>query len=48
MAAERSVEALTAVEAAQELARLAAEIEAHDAAYYQDDMPLISDADYDA
>ena len=48
MAADRSVEALTAAEAAQELARLAAEIEEHDAAYYQDDAPLISDADYDA
>ena len=48
MAAERSVEALTAAEAAQELARLAAEIEEHDAVYYQDDAPLISDADYDA
>jgi len=34
-------------EAADEHARLAAEIAAHDAAYYQDDAPKVSDADYD-
>ena len=48
MTANMPVEALNAAEAKQELARLAAEIEAHDAAYYQDDAPLVSDADYDA
>ena len=48
MAANRPVEALSAAQAEQELARLAAEIGAHDAAYYQNDAPLISDADYDA
>jgi DNA ligase (NAD+) len=48
MAANMPVEALSAAQAEQELARLAAEIGAHDAAYYQNDAPLISDADYDA
>ena len=42
------VEELTAAQAADELARLADEIAAHDAAYYQNDAPLISDAEYDA
>ena len=35
-------------EAADELARLADEIARHDLAYYQDDAPAISDAEYDA
>ena len=48
MSADTPVEALSEAEAERELARLAAEIEGHDAAYYQDDVPLISDADYDA
>jgi len=48
VAANMPVEALSAAQAEQELARLAAEIGAHDAAYYQNDAPLISDADYDA
>ena len=39
---------LSADEAAAELARLAAEIASHDAAYYQQDAPEISDAAYDA
>jgi DNA ligase (NAD+) len=40
--------ALTETEAAAELARLAAEIARHSAAYHGEDAPLISDADYDA
>ncbi len=39
---------LTPDEAAEELARLAAEIAAADAAYYNDDAPDITDAQYDA
>lgn len=42
------IAALTEVEAAAELARLAAEIARHSAAYHGEDAPLISDADYDA
>ena len=42
------IEDLTEQQAAAELAQLAAEIASHDAAYYQQDAPLISDADYDA
>jgi DNA ligase (NAD+) len=34
-------------DAAEEHARLAAEIAAHDAAYYQEDAPKVSDAEYD-
>ena len=39
---------MTQAEAAAELARLAAEIAHHDAAYHQHDAPEISDAEYDA
>lgn len=42
------VETLTEREAADELARLAAEIAEHDRRYYQDDAPTVSDAEYDA
>ena len=48
MAADIAVEDLSPEQAALELERLAGEIAAHDAAYYQNDAPLISDADYDA
>jgi len=41
-------EALTEAQAATELARLAEEIARHSSAYYQEDAPKISDADYDA
>ncbi|MAF46679.1 MAG: NAD-dependent DNA ligase LigA [Rhodospirillales bacterium] len=43
-----AVDQLTDPEAAAELAALADELAAHDRAYYQDDAPAISDADYDA
>ncbi|WP_453958282.1 NAD-dependent DNA ligase LigA [Amorphus suaedae] len=42
------VDTLTAVEAAEEHARLADEIRAHDKRYYQKDAPTVSDAAYDA
>jgi DNA ligase (NAD+) len=42
------VAALTEPQAAAELARLAAEIAAHDRRYYQEDAPAVSDAKYDA
>jgi DNA ligase (NAD+) len=42
------VASLTEAQAGVELERLAAEIARHDAAYYQNDAPTISDADYDA
>ena len=42
------VDTLTAAEARAELKRLAAEIARHDALYYQEDAPSISDAAYDA
>lgn len=45
---ETPVEDLSAEQAADELAALAAEIAAHDQAYYQEDAPLVSDAEYDA
>ena len=43
-----NVETLTEIEAAAELERLAREMAEHDARYYNDDAPTISDADYDA
>jgi DNA ligase (NAD+) len=42
------VEALTEEQARAELARLAAEIAEHDRRYYQEDAPIITDAEYDA
>lgn len=42
------VDALTEADARLELARLATEITLADAAYYQDDEPHLSDAEYDA
>src|SRR5256714_9783788 len=39
---------LTKAQAKVELKRLALELERHDKAYYQDDAPKISDAQYDA
>ncbi|MCE2509947.1 MAG: NAD-dependent DNA ligase LigA [Alphaproteobacteria bacterium] len=44
---EKAVAALTEKEAADELARLAREIQAHDTAYHTQDAPVISDAEYD-
>ncbi len=43
-----AVEDLTAEQAEEELARLAEDISNHDARYYQDDAPTVSDAEYDA
>jgi DNA ligase (NAD+) len=43
-----AVEELTAEQATEELAALAAEIGEHDDAYYQQDAPIVSDAEYDA
>jgi DNA ligase (NAD+) len=43
-----AVEELTADQARGELAALAEEIAGHDRAYYQQDAPVISDAEYDA
>jgi len=48
LAESAAVEELGEREAAVELARLAAEIAKADRAYYQEDAPTISDADYDA
>ena len=45
---EIAVEALTEKQAKAELARLATEIKLADAAYYKDDNPHLSDAEYDA
>lgn len=42
------VEALTSAQAAEELKALASEMAGHDVAYYQNDDPDISDANYDA
>ncbi len=42
------VDALSPLEAVAEIARVSALIEAADRAYYQDDAPTLSDADYDA
>ena len=42
------VDKLLKHDAYDELAALAAEIAAHDAAYYQEDAPKVSDAEYDA
>jgi DNA ligase (NAD+) len=44
----KAVADLTKAEAAAELARLAADLAEHDRRYFQDDAPLVSDADYDA
>src|SRR6201982_1052639 len=44
----RPVEKLTETQAKAELTRLAAEIAGHDARYYQEDAPTVSDAAYDA
>ena len=41
-------DALDEAQAKAELARLAAEIAAHDRRYYQQDAPSVSDAEYDA
>ena len=43
----KPVDDLTAAEAEAELARLADEIAGHDRRYYQEDDPLVSDAEYD-
>ena len=43
-----AVDALTEKQAKAEHARLEAEIETHDEAYYQKDAPTVSDAEYDA
>ena len=48
MSTDKDVSTLSEAEAAEELARLAADIAAHDAAYYQEDAPNVSDAEYDA
>ena len=47
-ATDTPVDALSPLEAAAEIARVSAAIEAADRAYYQDDAPDLTDADYDA
>ncbi len=44
---KKPVEKLSAADAKRELAQLAEEIAGHDRAYFQDDAPAVSDADYD-
>lgn len=46
--AQKPVDQLTQEEAAEELARLAAEIARHDRLYHGEDRPEITDAEYDA
>ncbi|MEC7512447.1 MAG: hypothetical protein VX859_03845, partial [Pseudomonadota bacterium] len=48
MSRSKPVAELTNEEAAEELIALAREIAVHDAAYYQEDVPRISDGEYDA
>ncbi|MET0337322.1 MAG: NAD-dependent DNA ligase LigA [Caulobacter sp.] len=43
----KPIESLTEAEAADELTTLADTLAAHDIAYYQDDEPIVSDAQYD-
>ena len=43
-----SVDHLSPIEAQIEYARLAEELSKHDQLYYQEDSPIISDAQYDA
>jgi DNA ligase (NAD+) len=43
----KDVADLTEAEAAEELVRLAGELAEHDRRYFQDDAPLVSDAEYD-
>lgn len=45
---DKAVETLDRDEAAAELERLAAEIAEHDRAYYREDAPTVTDAEYDA
>jgi len=45
---DKPADSLSEAEAEAELAALAAEIAAHDEAYYQHDAPSVSDAEYDA
>ena len=47
-ATDTPVDALSPLEAVAEIARVSAAIEAADRAYYQDDAPDLTDADYDA
>jgi DNA ligase (NAD+) len=44
---KNDVDELTEKQAKSEHARLAAEIAEHDRRYYQDDAPIVSDAEYD-
>ena len=48
MTKQRAIEDLTEKQAKAEWARLAEEIRSADQAYYQDDAPELTDADYDA